>query len=157
NPPQGPQDVDQSAWRGIYGFVELHDGRVLTFGGTMHADVSIGFLSRIDGPAPSQLLVFDPFEEQKAPRASELPKMPVTHIVEKAGAIMVFSYNDVFRVGIDLKSWQKIATLPIRYRSGRSDALGVYPSVRVVHPPRHAGEPFILATLADGYVLLDQG
>ena len=58
-----------------------------------------------------------------------MPRLPITHIVEEDGGLLVFSYSDVFRVDKALKSWKKVATLEIQYRWGRPDAVGSYPSV----------------------------
>ena len=77
--------------------------------------------------------------------------MPITHVVEEDGGLLVFSYSDVFRVDKALKSWKKVATLEIQYRWGRPDAVGSYPSVCAVHPPGREGEPYVLATVGDGY------
>ncbi len=33
--------------------------------------------------------------------------------------------------------------------------MGSYPSVRAIHPPSRTGEPYVLATVGDGYVLFD--
>jgi hypothetical protein len=68
--------------------------------------------------------------------------------------LLVFSYDDVFRVDKELKTWKKAATLDISYRWGRPDAMGCYPAVRAVHPPNRGGEPYIVATLVDGYLVL---
>ena len=68
--------------------------------------------------------------------------------------MLVFSYDDVFRVDKTLKTWKQFATLSLQYRPGRPDAMGSYPAVRAVHPPSRDGEPYVLATSGDGYVLL---
>ena len=80
--------------------------------------------------------------------------MPISHIIEEGESLLVFSYDDVFRVDKTLKTWKQAATLSLQYRPGRPDAMGSYPSIRAVHPPSRGDEPYILATSADGCVLL---
>jgi hypothetical protein len=153
-PPPSRNPDRKAFWEGVYGFVELRDGQVWTFGGTSHMGFNSGFIIRIDGVEPRPLFTFEPpREEGKAPDPS-LPMLPITHIVEEDGGLFVFSYSDVFRVDKTLSSWKTAATLEISYRWGRPDAVGAYPSVCAVHPPRRVGEPYVLATVGDGYVLL---
>ena len=33
--------------------------------------------------------------------------------------------------------------------------MGAYPAVRVIHPPSRDGEPYLLGTIGDGYVVFD--
>ena len=82
------------------------------------------------------------------------PALPISHIIEENESLLVFSYDDVYRVDKTLRTWKQFATLSLQYRWGRPDAMGSYPSVRAVHPPGRDGEPYVLATIADGYVLL---
>ena len=82
-------------------------------------------------------------------QAQSWPSRPITHVVEEDDGLLVVAYSDVFRVDKALKSWKRVATLKIQYRWGRPDAIWSYPAVRAVHPPRHAGEPYVLATVAD--------
>ncbi len=81
--------------------------------------------------------------------------MPITHIVEEKDGLLVLSYSDRFRTDRALKNWKRVEPLSIHYRWGRPDAVGTYPSVRGVHPPLRRGEPYIFATVADGYVTTD--
>jgi hypothetical protein len=154
-PPPSREPDRQAFWEGIYGFIELRDGQVWAFGGTSHMGVNHGYVTRIDGAEPRPLVTFEPPRDAEKKPNPEQPSLPITHIVEEKDALLVFSYSDVFRVDKSLKTWKKVATLEIQYRWGRPDAMGAYPSVRAVHPPSRDGEPYVLATVGDGYVLLE--
>ena len=95
-----------------------------------------GVITRIDGVEPRRCSLFEPPRRDPSKSPTPIrPSLPITHIVEENGGLLVFSYSDVFRVDKALKSWKKVATLEIQYRWGRPDAVGSYPSVRAVHPP----------------------
>jgi hypothetical protein len=155
NPPPSREPFLKAFWQGVYGFVELLDGQIWAFGGSSHMGFNYGEITRADIAEPRTLFAFDPPRDPEKGPDPSLPRMPITHIVEENGGLLVFSYSDVFRVDKALKSWKKVATLEIQYRWGRPDAVGSYPSVRAVHPPRREGEPYVLATVGDGYVLLE--
>jgi hypothetical protein len=155
NPPPSSEPGQQAFWEGVYGFVELLDGQIWAFGGTSHMGMSSGEITRVDVAEPRTLFAFEPRGEIGNEDDFDRPSLPITHIVEENAGLLIFSYSDVFRVDKALKSWKKVADLAIQYRWGRPDAVGSYPSVRAVHPPSHEGEPYILATVVDGYVLLE--
>ena len=155
-PPPPSHDPDRKAyWQGIYGFVEPGDGQVWAFGGTSHMGFHSSFITRIDAANPIPLVAFDrpPRDPEKAPDPDH-PRLPITHLIATKDHFLIFSYSDVFRVDQALKSWKKVATLAIRYRWGRPDAVGSYPAVRAIHPPVRDGDPYVLATVADGYLSL---
>jgi hypothetical protein len=154
-PPPSHKPKIQAFWEGVYGFVELRDGQVWAFGGTSHMGFNSGYITRIDGAEPQPLFTFKPTGELGKEPDPGRPSLPITHVIEEDSGLLVFSYSDVFRVDKELKAWKKFATLAIQYRSGRPDAVGSYPSVRAVHPPIRDGEPYVLATVGDGYVLLE--
>jgi hypothetical protein len=83
------------------------------------------------------------------------PVLPVTQIVEQDDHLLVISYCGVFRVDKALKDWKPVNTLEIQYPWGRLESTGAYAVVVAVHPPTRAGEPYLLATMADGCVALD--
>ncbi len=154
-PPPSHKPEVKAFWDGVYGFVELRDGQVWAFGGSSHMGFNTGYITRVDGDEPRPLFTFEPSRQPgKEPDAGR-PRWPITHVVEEDGGLLVFSYSDVFRVDKELKFWKKFATLAIQYRWGRPDAAGSYPSVHAVHPPIRDGEPYVLATVGDGYVLLE--
>jgi hypothetical protein len=153
--PPRPGEVGSTSWEGVYGFIELRDGQVWAFGGTSHFGLNSGSITRVDEAEPRPLLAFRNLPDPEREPDPGRPLMPITHVLEEGGGVLVFSYSDVFRADRGLTSWKKVATLEIRYRWGRPDAMGAYPSVRAVHPPRREGEPYVLATVADGYVLLE--
>ena len=154
NPPR-PGEFESPYWQGVYGFVELKDGQVWAFGGVAHMGYNTACIWRIDGAEPRQLVKFDPPQDREKEPDPNLPGLPITHVVEEEGGLLVLSYSDVFRVDPALRSWKQVATLDIRYRWGRPNAIGAAPSVCALHPPRREGEPYVLATVGDGYVLLD--
>lgn len=147
----------EASWEGVYGFVELRDGQVWAFGGTSHMGFNSGVITRVDGVEPRPLFAFEPPRGRAQQPDPAGPRLPITQVVEEEGGLLVFSYSDVFRVDRALSTWKRAATLDIGYRWGRPDAVGAYPSVCAVHPPRRPGEPYLLATVADGYVLLEGG
>jgi hypothetical protein len=154
-PPPSHEPDREAFWEGIYGFIELRDGQVWAFGGTSHMGLNQGYVTRIDGTEPRPLVAFEPTREVEKKPDPDQPSLPITHVAEEKDGLLVFSYSDVFRVAKSLKNWKKVATLEIQYRWGRRDAVGAYPSVRAVHPPSRDGEPYVLATVGDGYVLLE--
>ncbi len=154
-PPPSREPDEQPAWDGVYGFIELGDGQVWAFGGTSHFGLNSAFITQVDGAGPRPLFEQEqPVDAAKA-RLMSGPLMPITHIVEENDGLLVLAYSDVYRVDKNLKSWKKTGELKIHYRAGRPDAMGSYPSVRAIHPPRRQGEPYVLATVGDGYVLFD--
>jgi len=155
-PPPSRDPKHKASWEGVYGFIQLRDGHIWAFGGTSHMGMNSGEITRVDVAEPRTLFAFElgPFmEAEKVPDPGR-PRMPITHMLEQDGGLLVFSYSGVFRVDRALSSWKKAATLDIQYRWGRPDALGAYPSLRAVHPPLRPGEPYVFATIGDGYVLL---
>ncbi len=141
--PPPSRDPDSKAfWDGVYGIIELRDGQVWAFGGTSHMGFNEAYVTRIDEAEPHPLFSFAGL-------------LPITHIVEEDGHLLVFSYSNVFRVDKALRCWDREATLAIESREGRPDAVGSYPSVQAVHPPTKKGEPYVVATVGDGYVLLE--
>ena len=154
-PPPDRKPGRESFWEGVYGFVELANGQVYAFGGSSHMGFNSGYVTRVDEANPRPLFDSETREVVGKEPDPNWPRMPITHVVEEKGGLLVFSYSDVFRMEKELKSSKQVATLAIQYRWGRPDAVGSYPSVRAVHPPSREGEPYVLATVADGYVLLD--
>lgn len=153
-PPERRPDRDAS-WNGVYGFVERQDGQVWAYGGVSHMGYNAAEIVRVDSEKPQRLFLVDPADMNGAEPAPDRPRMPITGVVEDGQGLLVFSYSDVFRVDGQLESWKREATLRIGYRWGRPDAVGAYPSVTAVHARRRPGEPLVLGTIADGYVLLD--
>lgn len=154
DPPPSREPGQKAFWSGVYGFIELRDGQIWAYGGTMHMG-SDGYVTRIDGPKPQRLFEFEPGGDPDNDPPHGQPRMPFTHILEEKGALRVFSYNDVFQVDLALKNWKQVALFDLVYHGGRPDAMGSYPAIREIHPPARPGEPYILATIAEGYVLLD--
>jgi hypothetical protein len=153
-PPPSQRPEQKDFWRGIYGFIELQDRQVWAFGGTSHMGFNSRNITRVDEnkARPVFELKTHAMAEEKPDAAP--PALPISHIIEEKESLLVFSFDDVFRVDKALKSWKKAATLSLEYRWGRPDAMGSYPSVRTVAPPSRDGEPYILATSGDGFVLL---
>jgi hypothetical protein len=153
----GPKD---EGWEGVYGFVELPDGQVWAYGGTSHFGSNSAFIRRVDGAKIESLAQFDNDEEFKAAmQGKEVPRpdrpvLPITHIIQERDHLLVFSYNDIFRTDARLKLWSKVHELNIRYRWGRPNAMGSYPSVRAVHLPGGQDGGLLCATALDSYVLV---
>ena len=154
DPPPSGDPRWAAHWDGIYGFIELRDHQVWAFGGTSHMGSNSRYITRIDEDKPRPLFERETHAILDDKPDPPPPAMPISHIIEENESLLVFSYDDVFRVDKNLKNWKQDASLSLQYRPGRPDAMGSYPSVRAVRPPSRDGEPYVLATSGDGYVLL---
>jgi hypothetical protein len=154
-PPPSREPGEADSWDGVYGFIELRDGQVWAYGGTSHMGLNNGEITRIDEIKARTIASFDPPPNPRQEPDPSRPQMPITHIVEENDGLLVFSYSDVFRVDRELKAWNRAVVLEIQYHWGRANAVGAYPAVSAVHPPSREGEPYLLATIGDGYVVLD--
>jgi hypothetical protein len=174
-----------SGWRGVVGFTELRDGQVWAFGGLTHMGSTEGFIWRVDrgkaealhglnngplirrrmdeaekaaGIAPRRTKS-DPRPEPPFP--ADRPFLPITHVIEDAGTgvLVVVSFSDVYRTDARLARWEKTHELRVRYRWGRADAVGAYPSVRSVLALEEPGKPMglLFATRLDGLIRLADG
>jgi hypothetical protein len=150
--------VDLASWRvreintknddGIYGFIEISDGRVLAYGGMMHMG-SGTFLARIDGPA-AQMLYEVPYM-RRGP--ANRPGLPITNVVEIAGKkLLLFSYGDVFEVDATFTHWRTLPAFKAHYEMGRADALGTYPAIRSIQVLDAVAPRLAIATGLDGWV-----
>jgi hypothetical protein len=119
---------------GVYGFVELADGQVWAYGGTMHFSSS-GFIARVDRGKLEVLGRYSSDKKAKTDSPPKLPRYPITHIIPdpKGIGLLVFAYHDLFRVDPKLKNWRHLGKIELRYRWGRPDAIGAYPALRTVH------------------------
>ncbi len=169
----------------VFGFIELRDGQVWAFGGSDHLGVASGFIARVDTGKAQSLHRLDngpPIRRQleemrkaaglepreakvdpgpEPPFPTDRPFAPVTHVVEdsRTGALVVVSFSDIYRTDARLGRWEKVHHLKIRYRDGRPDAVGTYPSVRSVLPVEGPGQPMglLFATRVDGLIRLVDG
>ncbi|HEY7372540.1 MAG TPA: hypothetical protein VIF57_10310 [Polyangia bacterium] len=160
-PPGGRLPHGGDDWEGVYGFVELPGGEVWAYGGTSHMGLREGYVVRVD--FPRRLASFSGTRRGRdAPPNPTQPAGPITMIAADpsaaaaAGAVLVLSYSDVYRADKELRRWRKIHTLHIRYRWGRPDAVGAYPSVRALHFT-DGGDTMLLATRVDGFVRVRRG
>ncbi|HZW33075.1 MAG TPA: hypothetical protein VFF52_20330 [Isosphaeraceae bacterium] len=138
-PPPARDPEVEASWQGVYRFIELRDGRVWAFGGTSHMGLNRGESTRVDGAEPRTVFAFEPPKENGKEPDPDRPRLPITRTLEEDRGLLVFSYSDVFRVDRALSSCKRAATLHIRYRWGRPDAVGAYPSVG--RPPGGVGRP----------------
>jgi hypothetical protein len=115
-PPPSREPGEEASWDGIYGFVELRDGQVWAYGGTSHMGLNDAEITRVDEAKAQTMAAFDPPRDPQREPDPSRPRMPITHIVEETGGLLVFSYSDVFRVDTALKNWKTAATLKIHYR-----------------------------------------
>jgi len=156
-PPPSSEPDHKAFWEAVLGFIELADGEIWAFGGTGHMGIASTAVTRVDGPSPRVVCAIEsPQDVWGAPEPDpNLPEMPLTHILEEGDNLLVFSYDDVFRVDKAFKSWRKVATLDLDYQWGRRDAVGVYPAVNAVLPPTRKGEPYVVTTKVNGVYLFD--
>jgi hypothetical protein len=109
-PPRARRSGGEADWEGVYGFVELGDGQVWAFGGTMHMGIASAVITRVDQAEPRRLFLGEspPFAGEPPEKGQatkrERPYLPITHIVEEQGKLRVFSYSDVFLTDKELKS-----------------------------------------------------
>jgi hypothetical protein len=144
---------------GVYGFVELPDGQVWAYGGTMHLGVNSGFIARVDRGKSERLALFGSLEREKADAPPKQPRYPVTHIVPdpKGDGLLVFSYRDLFRVDAKLTNWKYLGAVELRYRWGRPDAVGSYPALRTVLAVGDKSGDLICTTARDGLLRIRDG
>ena len=114
-------------------------------------------VTRVDEGKPRALFELETHAVVEEKPDDSPPALPISHMIEEKESMLIFSYDDVFRVDKALGSWRQAATLSLEYRWGRPDAVGAYPSVCTVHAPIRDGEPYILATSGDGFVVLADG
>jgi hypothetical protein len=149
-------DEGGSGWDGVYGFAELADGQVWAHGGTMHMGFTRGFLRRVDGPKVEEIYKYGNIEarqghenDEKIPEPSR-PYLPITHILPDGdGRLVVLAYSNIYHVDTGLREWSRDQPLHIRYRPGRPDAVGAYPSIVAIHRLDRCS---VFATAVDGYV-----
>ncbi len=98
----------------------------------------------------------DDAKPEPEPLPADRPYLPITHIIERARTheLLILSFSDLFQTDENVKRWKKVHELDIRYRGGRRDAVGTYPSVHGVHFLEGTNQ-LILGTRLDGFVRLD--
>jgi hypothetical protein len=147
--------------QGVYGFVELPDGQVWAYGGTMHMNLRSAFIKRVDHGKSEELASFGSFgRERDDPNGSpKQPRDPITHVIpDPAGdGLLVFAYRDLFRVDTKLTNWRYLGGVELRYRWGRPDAIGVYPALRRILAAEGKSGDLICATARDGLLRIRDG
>ncbi|HEX4823662.1 MAG TPA: hypothetical protein VFV19_05090 [Candidatus Polarisedimenticolaceae bacterium] len=143
----------------VYGFASV-DGGVLAFGGGMHLGLSGAFIGSVRDDAFSILYEQTNYrpDDPKFDPPKDRPLLPISAVIPDAtpGHLLVFSYDRVFLVDQEFKTWNDAARLHLRYGTGRANAVGFYPSIVKAHPLDRPFR-FLLATKLDGYLLLDFG
>jgi hypothetical protein len=144
---------------GVHGFLELNDGQVWAYGGTVHEGVYRGYVARIDRGRAERLGESAREKDEGPDRAPKRPRFPITHMVADPGGdgLLVFSFWDLFRVDRGLKNWQHLGLLDLRYNVGRPDAVGSYPAVRRVFAAGKDPAEVLATTARDGLLRLRGG
>jgi hypothetical protein len=144
---------------GVYGFVELPDGQVWAYGGTMHLGLSSGYIARIDRGKAEELRSFRMDRAAKPNAPPKEPRYPITHVMPdpKGDGLLVFAYRDLFRVDAGLTNWRHLGTIELRYRLGRPDAMGSYPALRTVLDAGDKSGDLICSTARDGLLRIREG
>jgi hypothetical protein len=155
----GKVETVEGSGRNVYGFVELPDGQVWTYGGTMHLGLCSGFIARVDRGKLEELASFSRFGRDEADVPPKQPRYPITHVLPdpKGDGLLVFAYRDLFRVDANLTNWQHLAGVELRYRWGRPDAVGSYPALRAVLPVGDGSGDLICTTARDGLLRIREG
>ena len=154
--PPRPGEIESHFWQGVYGFIELKDGQVWAFGGTSHMGYNTGCIWRIDGAEPRQVVKFDPPPgSREGARPESAGAADHTRCRGRGGSARpvlqrrlpcrqgaaVLEKGCHARHQLSMGPAQRGRRLPLR--------------VHCLHPPRREGEPYVLATVGDGYVLLN--
>ncbi len=175
----------QESRYGIEGFSELHDGQVWAFGGLIHGGLRSGFILRVDAGHAETLYSLDnrPLFAREmrgagknagikepgakgAPRPeppfpTDRPHWPIKHVFDDpgTGTIVVEAVGGIYRTDARLARWEKVHELKIGDRSGQSNALAAYLSVRSVLPVEEPGKPMglLFATELHGLIRLADG
>src|SRR5205823_917046 len=66
---------------GVHGFLELDDGQIWAYGGTVHEGVYRGYIARIDRGRSEMLGEFPSDKDDRQRRSPKKPRFPITHIV----------------------------------------------------------------------------
>jgi len=154
-----PDEKSESWPGGVYGFIGFGTGRVWAYGGTSHMGFNQAFIGRVDTGRLELLYKNEWSQFTGTDRPADNPTLPITHIVPvpNSESLLVFSYDDVFQVGPELKRWKRICELPLRYNPGRPDAVGSYPAVKQVHVLGGQQRSFLCSTASDGFVRFADG
>jgi hypothetical protein len=155
----GKVETPGDAPSNVYGFVELPDGQVWAYGGTMHLGSTSGFITRVDRGKSEELASFGCLGREKADGPPKRPRYPITHVVPdaKGDGLLIFSYSDLFRVDAKLANWQYLGAVELRYRWGRPDAMGAYPALRTILAVGDKPGELICTTARDGLLRIRDG
>lgn len=149
--------LNQFQCEGVYGFAELRNGSVWAHGGTTHLGASSAWIARLDDAGMVTLYENEDTLRGEV-RRSEKPRAPITHIVEHPTKeqLYVVSYSELFRAPPKLERFRLAYKLDLRYRAGRPDAVGAYPSIASVEwIGRH--HELLVSTRFDGLLRLSRG
>ena len=140
---------------GVYGFQDLSDGTVLVFGGLAHMTVTEGYVSSLSSEEILPLATFsNDYGRAKREQPPAHPVFPVVHVVELSGGkeLLVVSYGEVYRCSRDFQECRFIGEIEVRYRQGRPNAVGAFPSLRYVELVSEDPITLRAATLHDGWL-----
>lgn len=146
----------------VYGFVEMPDGQVWAYGGTMHLGFSSGSINRVDRGKSEELFSVASFGRDRTAKPDATPKRPrypITHIIAdpKGDGLLVLAFSDLFQVDAKLTSWRYLGSIQLHYRWGRPDAMGSYPALKTVLTVGNKSGDLICTTALDGIVRIREG
>jgi hypothetical protein len=155
--PSGDDEIEPP--EGVYGFVELPDGQVWAYGGTMHMGHCSGFIARVDRGKLEDLGSFRSGPAAGIDTPPTEPRYPITHVIpDPAGdGLFVFACDDLFGVDAKLTNWRRLGGIELRYRWGRPDAVGSYPALRTVLAVEDRSGDLICTTARDGLLRIRDG
>ena len=120
-----------------------------------------GFVIPDPDDDPEAMLPDDQADQAPDPLPTDRPYLPITQIIERkqSGEILVVSFSDLYKTDAALRRWSKIHTMTLRYRGGRPDSVGAYPSIRSIVALERSGksQALLFGTRLDGLILLSDG
>jgi hypothetical protein len=150
------KDLDWGC-EGVYGFLEEPSGSILAYGGTSHLGLNHGYIGRLQDDRMALLGEFG-YGVEEDPETAGRPVFPITRILETGeNRRVVFSYGSVFISDATFQEWEHVADLDIRYKPGRPNAVGSFPSVVQVQLLQADPLHLLIATRLDGFLELNSG
>jgi hypothetical protein len=157
---------------GVLGFLKLHKGRVLAYGGTSHLGMDSGFVADVSKDPVVYLREFTNRSKQDLPNAAKRvleqakttrsedaePQSPIDLITEDGhDGFWILSAHEVYRCDGDFSRWQMVADFGGRWSGGRNYSIGNSPTIRRVLAVGGDQPGLIAVSARDGVARLSNG